>query len=94
MGDHPSAGGEGQDAVLVRSEPMPKGLTVVRGHEFGGVGSQVDYHAMLQAYKTTGFQATNFGLAVDIVNEMVVLPSTASNAKFLFYYFCHFELLC
>ena len=72
MEDHPSAAGEGQNAVLVRSEPMPKGSTVVRGYEFGGVGSQVDYHAMLQAYKTTGFQATNFGLAVDIVNEMVV----------------------
>ena len=83
VGDHPSATEE-QNAVLVRSEPMPKGSTVVRGYEFSGVGSQVDYHAMLQAYKTTGFQATNFGLAVDIVNEMVVLPSTARSIKFSF----------
>lgn len=72
IGDVSSSPTEGQDAVLVRSEAMPEGSTVVRGYEFSGIGAQVDYHAMLRAYKSTGFQATNFGLAVDVVNEMVM----------------------
>ena len=50
-------------------EPVPEGLTPVRGYDFSGDG--VDYHALLQSYRTCGFQATNFGLAVEQINQMV-----------------------
>ena len=49
--------------------PVPEGLTPVRGYDFSGDG--VDYHALLQSYRTCGFQATNFGLAVEQINQMV-----------------------
>ena len=49
--------------------PVPEGLIPVRGYEFGKDG--VDYHALLQSYKTCGFQATNFGLAVEQIIQMV-----------------------
>ena len=47
---------------------------VVKGHSFtppGDKGATVDYHALLQSFRTTGFQATNFGLAVEEINRMV-----------------------
>ena len=50
-------------------QPVPEGLIPVRGYEFGKDG--VDYHALLQSYKTCGFQATNFGLAVEQIIQMV-----------------------
>ncbi len=31
----------------------------------------IDYHALLQSYKYSGFQATNFGLAVEEINKMI-----------------------
>lgn len=75
-----------QNAVLVESTPMPEGAEQVRGYDFR-VGQPVDYHAILQAFKTSGFQATNFGLAVERVNEMVCthssLAMTSSFISFL-----------
>lgn len=62
-----------QESVLVKSEPMPKDAETVRGFDWSNVeGGNVDYHALLQSYKRCGFQAHNFGLAVDTINEMVV----------------------
>ena len=58
-----------QDAVLVRSDPMPEGSVEVKGYEWSN--GQVDYHALLSSYLTSGFQATNFGLAVEQINDMV-----------------------
>ena len=57
-----------QEAVLVKSEPMPKDAVVVRGYDFSG---PLDHHLLLQSFRTTGFQATNFGLAVEEINKMV-----------------------
>lgn len=31
----------------------------------------IDYHALFETYKYSGFQATNFGLAVDEINKML-----------------------
>ena len=59
-----------QEAVLVTSDPMPEGSIPVRGYEF--TGKHVDYHALLQSYRTSGFQATNFGLAVEQITQMVI----------------------
>lgn len=62
-----------QKAVLVRSEQMPEGSVTVRGYNFddGRARGEVDYHALLQSYRTSGFQAMNFGLAVEQISEMV-----------------------
>ncbi|XP_015792044.1 probable deoxyhypusine synthase [Tetranychus urticae] len=30
----------------------------------------IDYHGLLQSFRTTGFQATNVSMAIDIINEM------------------------
>ena len=40
----------------------------VAGYDFN---KGVDYHALLQSYKYSGFQATNFGLAVEEINKMI-----------------------
>lgn len=73
-----------QDAVLAQSQPMPEGSQKVIGYDWTGVGpgnGEVDYHALLQSYMTSGFQATNFGLAVQQVNEMVGLVGTRPTTK-------------
>ena len=60
-----------QEAVLVKSDPMPPEFsTLVKGYEFQR-GKAVDYHALLQSFRTSGFQATNFGLAVEQITKMV-----------------------
>ena len=60
-----------QEAVLVKSDPMPPEFsTLVKGYEFQR-GTTVDYHALLQSFRTSGFQATNFGLAVEQITKMV-----------------------
>ena len=62
-----------QEAVLVKSEQMPEGSMTVRGYNFDDsrARGQVDYHALLQSYRTSGFQAMNFGLAVEQISQMV-----------------------
>lgn len=60
-----------QEAVLVKSEEMPKGSMTVRGYDFDESRGQVDYHALLQSYRLSGFQAMNFGLAVEQISLMV-----------------------
>lgn len=42
--------------------------TKVSGYDFN---QGINYHALLQTFLTTGFQATNFGLAVEQINDMV-----------------------
>ncbi|XP_015926979.1 probable deoxyhypusine synthase [Parasteatoda tepidariorum] len=56
------------DAVLKKSSALPKNKVPVKGYDFN---DGVDYHALLQSYKTSGFQATNFGLAVEEINKMI-----------------------
>ena len=63
-----SAPGVATDAVMVKSEAMPAGSERVKGYDFN-LG--VDHHALLQSYRLSGFQATNFGVAVDQINAMV-----------------------
>ena len=55
-------------AVTVRSEPMPEDATPVRGYEFN---QGIDMGRLLADMATTGFQATNFGLAVQELNNML-----------------------
>lgn len=56
-------------AVLGSSESLPEGTPIVRGYDFEG--EKVDYDALFASYATTGFQATNFSKAIEIVNHMV-----------------------
>jgi len=56
------------EAVLVKSEPMPADSQKVIGYDFN---QGVDHHALLKSYLTSGFQATNFGLAVEQINAMI-----------------------
>ena len=56
-----------QEAVLVKSEDMPEGSVTVQGYDFN---QGVDYHALLQSFTRCGFQATNFGLAVEEIQRM------------------------
>lgn len=55
-------------AVLKHSSTLPPESTQVRGYDFN---RGVDYRTLLKAFGTTGFQATNFGRAVQQVNAMV-----------------------
>lgn len=55
-------------AVLKHSSALPFESAQVRGYDFN---RGVDYRALLEAFSTTGFQATNFGRAVQQVNAMV-----------------------
>jgi hypothetical protein len=57
-----------QQAVLVQSTEMPSDSIPVKGYDFN-LG--VDYPALLASYATVGYQATNFGLAVEEIKRMV-----------------------
>ncbi|XP_069460210.1 deoxyhypusine synthase isoform X2 [Ambystoma mexicanum] len=57
-----------QEAVLKRSSPLPESTPEVHGYDFN---QGLDYHALLQSFYTTGFQATHFGQAVREVNNMI-----------------------
>jgi deoxyhypusine synthase len=61
-----------RDAVLVKSSAMPEGSERCRGHTFSEYErtGRVDYSALFESLATTGFQATHFARAVDIVRAM------------------------
>lgn len=56
-------------AVLSGSDPLPDDMHIVRGYDFSD--ETVDYEKLLNSYLDSGFQATHFGRAVNIVNKMV-----------------------
>ncbi|RWS06577.1 putative deoxyhypusine synthase-like isoform X3 [Dinothrombium tinctorium] len=59
-----------REAVLVKDNTTEKySTTAVNGYDFN-LG--INYHQLLESFKTTGFQATNFGLAVNQINEMLL----------------------
>lgn len=55
-------------AVMVQSSEMPKDSVKVKGYDFN---EGVDYHKLLQSFKTCGFQATNLGLAIEEIQKMI-----------------------
>ncbi|XP_075228957.1 deoxyhypusine synthase [Lycorma delicatula] len=57
-----------KEAVLVESIMLPSETPVVKGYDWN---NGIDYEALLDTYKYSGFQATNFGLAVDEINRML-----------------------
>ncbi|XP_052243763.1 probable deoxyhypusine synthase isoform X2 [Dreissena polymorpha] len=56
------------DAVLLKSEAIPNGTPIIKGYDFN---EGLDYHRLLQTYMTSGFQAQNFGKAVEEINRMI-----------------------
>ena len=59
------------------SEEMPADAELVKGYDFN---RGIDYHALLQSYRLSGFQATNFGKAVDEINRMVRLENCSNGS--------------
>jgi len=57
-----------QSAVLVPSGDLPVAPIEVKGYDFN---DGIDYGRIMKSFGTTGFQATNFGRAVDEINRMV-----------------------
>eukprot|EP00057_Strongylocentrotus_purpuratus_P010649 XP_011665123.1 PREDICTED: deoxyhypusine synthase [Strongylocentrotus purpuratus] len=55
-------------AVMVQSSEMPKDSVKVKGYDFN---EGIDYHKLLQSFKTCGFQATNLGLAIEEIQKMI-----------------------
>ncbi|KAG9396910.1 deoxyhypusine synthase [Carpediemonas membranifera] len=55
------------DAVLVQSESMPIDSDLCEGYDFN---NGVDLQALLGSYVHSGYQATNMGKAINIINEM------------------------
>jgi deoxyhypusine synthase len=53
---------------MVKAEPLPEGTPIVQGFDFN---KGLDYEALFASLKTTGFQATSFGQAVEEVNRML-----------------------
>ena len=44
--------------------------SLIAGYDFN---QGVDHHGLLQSFLHSGFQATNFGLAVEQINAMVMI---------------------
>lgn len=57
-----------KDAVLTKSEKLPDGTPIVKGYEWN---NGIDYDELFRSYLCSGFQATNFGEAINQINKMV-----------------------
>ncbi|XP_076844759.1 deoxyhypusine synthase isoform X3 [Brachyhypopomus gauderio] len=55
-------------AVLKKSDGLPEDVPRIRGYDFN---QGLDHRALLNSFLTTGFQATNFALAVQEINKMI-----------------------
>lgn len=55
-------------AVLVPSQELPQETPTVVGYDWE---SGTDYNKILESYTRSGFQATNFGKAVEEINKML-----------------------
>ncbi|EFC43118.1 deoxyhypusine synthase [Naegleria gruberi] len=77
MSQNTTTGDIGQQAVFIKTDPYECGLLQkeVRGYDFNNdlkdLNKPIDYNALLESYYTTGFQAHNFGEAVNILNAML-----------------------
>lgn len=56
--------------IYRKVDPLPVDLPLVKGYNFN---QGVDYRALLRSYLTTGLQATNVGVAIQLINTMVRL---------------------
>nr|CAG4651907.1 EOG090X07TT [Triops cancriformis] len=56
------------EAVFVPGNVLPGYTDIVRGYNWD---QGIDYSKLLESFRWTGFQATNFGLAVEEINKML-----------------------
>jgi len=56
------------EAVLVTSQEFDPNAEKVQGYDFN---QGIDHHKLLKSFKYSGFQATNFGLAVEEIWKMI-----------------------
>ena len=56
------------EAVLVSSAELGPDTDKVAGYDFN---QGIDHHKLLKSFKYSGFQATNFGLAVEEIWKMI-----------------------
>ncbi|OLL24858.1 putative deoxyhypusine synthase [Neolecta irregularis DAH-3] len=59
-------------AVLVSSDPIPENTPVIKGPDFN---VPQDLQSILYSMSNIGFQATNLGKAIDIINKMRASPN-------------------
>lgn len=57
-----------KEAVLQESADMPEGTPVVKGYDWN---QGINYEELFNTYIHSGFQATNFGKAVNEINKML-----------------------
>jgi deoxyhypusine synthase len=57
-------------AVLGESSSLPESTPKCRGADFSNMSSENMLDQIMESFKTTGFQATNLGLAVDQIQQM------------------------
>lgn len=57
-----------KEAVLKRSENIPENTPIVKGYDWN---QGIDYSKLFESYVNTGFQATNLGLAIREINQML-----------------------
>uniref|UniRef100_A0A1A9WLL2 deoxyhypusine synthase n=1 Tax=Glossina brevipalpis TaxID=37001 RepID=A0A1A9WLL2_9MUSC len=57
-----------KDAILKRSEQIPSDTPQIKGYDFN---NGIDYTKLFDCYKTTGFQATNLGEAINEINRIL-----------------------
>jgi len=63
-----SVPGMAAEAVLATSQELAPDTDKVSGYDFN---RGIDHHELLKSFKYSGFQATNFGLAVEEIWRMI-----------------------
>lgn len=69
-----------KDAVLCESEQLPKDTPIIKGFEWN---NGINHEELLNSYLHSGFQATNFGKAVQELNKMVYKNALLNNQLIL-----------
>lgn len=68
--------------VFKESESLEGKCDKIEGYDFN---QGVNYPKLLRSMLTTGFQASNLGEAIDVVNQMVLFPFDSQIKKFQFF---------
>jgi deoxyhypusine synthase len=66
------------NAVFKKSDPMPTETEIAKGYNFD---AGLDYEALMHSYSRIGYQASHFGQAVDIVNQMIEWNEDGTKCK-------------
>nr|DAD32577.1 TPA_asm: hypothetical protein HUJ06_011428 [Nelumbo nucifera] len=69
--------------VLKESETLEGACQQIRGYDFS---RGLDYAELLKSMVSTGFQASNLGDAIEVVNQMVTFGFIALEIAFCFHF--------